>query len=94
MNRTFALKNFLLALPILMLAAMPVRADYPDKPIRVVIGYSPGGGADNLMRPVAERLTKLLGQPFVMDYRPGAGGMIAAEVLARSPADGYTIQGR
>ncbi len=91
MNRTFALRNFLLALPILMLAAMPVRADYPDKPIRVVIGYSPGGGADNLMRPVAERLTKLLGQPFVMDYRPGAGGMIAAEVLARSPADGYTL---
>jgi tripartite-type tricarboxylate transporter receptor subunit TctC len=66
-------------------------AEYPDKPIRMVIGYSPGGGADNLIRPVSNRLSQLLGQPIVMDYRPGAGGAIAAELLSRAPADGYTL---
>lgn len=93
MTVALSLKTFLLALNALtlILVATPVRADYPDKPIRVVIGYSPGGSADNLMRPVANRLSKLLGQPVIMDYKPGAGGVIAAELVARSPADGYTL---
>ena len=72
-------------------AAAPALAEYPDRPIRMLVGYTPGGGADNLIRPVSERLAKLLGKPVVMDYRPGAGGAIAAELLARSPADGYTL---
>ena len=72
-------------------AAAPACAEYPDRPIRMLVGYTPGGGADNLIRPVSERLAKLLGKPVVMDYRPGAGGSIAAEMLARSPADGYTL---
>ncbi len=72
-------------------AAAPAFAEYPDRPIRMLVGYTPGGGADNLIRPVSERLAKLLGKPVVMDYRPGAGGAIAAELLARSPADGYTL---
>lgn len=71
--------------------ARPARADYPDKPIRMVIGYAPGGGADNLIRPIAERLSKILGQPIIMEYRAGAGGVIAAELVARAPADGYTL---
>lgn len=93
MTVALSLKTFLLALNALtlFLVATPVRADYPDKPIRIVIGYSPGGSADNLMRPVANRLSKLLGQPVIMDYKPGAGGVIAAELVARSPADGYTL---
>jgi tripartite-type tricarboxylate transporter receptor subunit TctC len=93
MTVALSLKSFLLALNALtlFLVGTPVRADYPDKPIRVVIGYSPGGSADNLMRPVANRLSKLLGQPVIMDYKPGAGGVIAAELVARSPADGYTL---
>ena len=65
-------------------AAAPAWADYPDKPIRMVVGYAPGGGADNLIRPIAERLTKILGQPIVMDYKAGAGGVIAAELVALS----------
>lgn len=73
------------------LAGSSAWADYPDKPIRMVIGYAPGGGADNLVRPIGERLSKILGQPMVMDYRPGAGGVLAAEMVARAPADGYTL---
>jgi tripartite-type tricarboxylate transporter receptor subunit TctC len=66
-------------------------ADYPDKPIRMIVGYSPGGAADNLIRPLAERLNRLLGQSIIMEYHPGAGGAIAADILARAPADGYTL---
>jgi tripartite-type tricarboxylate transporter receptor subunit TctC len=66
-------------------------ADYPNKPIRMVIGYTPGGGADNLIRPISERLSKILGQQVVMEYKPGAGATIAAEHVARAPADGYTL---
>jgi tripartite-type tricarboxylate transporter receptor subunit TctC len=86
-------KSFPVIVACLLLAgaASPAFAEYPDKPIRMVIGYTPGGGADNLARPVSEKLSKLLGQPVVMDYRPGAGGSIAAEVTARAPADGYTL---
>ena len=82
-----------LLLPFIALGftAASAWADYPDKPIRMVVGYAPGGGADNLIRPIAERLSKILGQPIVMDYRAGAGGVIAAELLARAPADGYTL---
>jgi tripartite-type tricarboxylate transporter receptor subunit TctC len=83
--------RLLLPFIALGLGAASAWADYPDKPIRMVVGYAPGGGADNLIRPIAERLSKILGQPIVMDYRAGAGGVIAAELLARAPADGYTL---
>ncbi len=83
--------RLLLPFIALGLSAASAWADYPDKPIRMVVGYAPGGGADNLIRPIAERLSKILGQPIVMDYRAGAGGVIAAELLARAPADGYTL---
>jgi tripartite-type tricarboxylate transporter receptor subunit TctC len=74
-----------------MACGAPAYADYPTKPIRMVIGYTPGGGADNLIRPISERLSKILGQSIVMDYRPGAGATIASELVARAPADGYTL---
>jgi tripartite-type tricarboxylate transporter receptor subunit TctC len=83
--------SWLLSFIALGIAASGAWADYPDKPIRMVIGYAPGGGADNLIRPIGERLSKILGQPIVMDYRPGAGGVLAAELVARAPADGYTL---
>jgi tripartite-type tricarboxylate transporter receptor subunit TctC len=73
-------------------AAMSAHAaDYPNKPIRMVIGYTPGGGADNLIRPISDRLSKVLGQSIVMEYKPGAGATIAAEYVSRAPADGYTL---
>ena len=76
---------FLSGLPLLSFA------DYPEKPIRMIVGYSPGGAADNLIRPLADRLTRILGQSIVMEYHPGAGGAIAADILAKAPADGYTL---
>ena len=88
MSKTSSLLLPFIAMGVL---ATPAWADYPDKPIRMVIGYAPGGGADNLIRPIGERLSKILGQPIVMDYRAGAGGVIAAELVARAPADGYTL---
>ena len=66
-------------------------AEYPDKPIRMIVGYSPGGAADNLIRPLSERMSRILGQSIVMEYHPGAGGAIAADILAKAAPDGYTL---
>ena len=80
------------ALAVAIAAPGAARADYPaDKPIRLVIGYSAGGAADQLARPIAEKVSKIIGQSIIMDYRPGAGGAIAMEVVARTPPDGYTL---
>ena len=64
---------------------------YPDRPVRLVIGQAAGGAVDTIARLVAERLGAVFGQPVVVDNRPGAGGMIAAESVARSAPDGYTL---
>ena len=85
------LNSGLLVLSAMAIAAGPALANYPDKPLRMVVGYPPGGGADNLIRPIADRLSKILGQPIVMDYKAGAGGVVAAELVAKSPPDGYTL---
>jgi len=69
----------------------PVLADYPERPIKMVVGYSPGGGADKLARPVAEQMTKVLGENIVFEYKPGAGATIAADHVSRQDADGYTL---
>lgn len=64
---------------------------YPNKPLRFVVPFPPGGGADNLARIVGQKVGDDLGQPLVVDNRAGAGGNIAAEVAARSSPDGYTL---
>jgi len=64
---------------------------YPTKPIRLVIGYAPGGSAEAGARPLAKALEPLLGQPLVFEYRPGNAGGVAMEFTARAPADGYTL---
>jgi tripartite-type tricarboxylate transporter receptor subunit TctC len=66
-------------------------ADYPARPIRFVLGFAPGGASDTMARVVATRLSENLGQPVVIDNRAGAGGNIAAEIVARSAPDGYTM---
>jgi tripartite-type tricarboxylate transporter receptor subunit TctC len=85
--------RFLLVLPLLLLAASGVvmAQPYPVKPIRVVMGFPAGTTVDVLMRPLSQRLTESLGQPLVLDNRPGATGMIANELVVRAPADGYTL---
>ena len=71
---------------------LPVFAqNFPAKPVRVVIPFPPGGAADTLIRPLTVKLADALGQQFVADARPGANGNIAAEIVARAPADGYTL---
>jgi tripartite-type tricarboxylate transporter receptor subunit TctC len=79
-------------LPILALLAAAAQAqDYPGKPVRMVVGFPPGGGTDVVARILAPRMSELLGQPIVIENRPGATGTMAAGQVAKSPPDGYTI---
>ena len=66
-------------------------ADYPTRPVRLVVGFPPGGAADILGRVAAHQLTERLGQQVVVDNRGGAGGLVATEITARAAADGYTL---
>jgi tripartite-type tricarboxylate transporter receptor subunit TctC len=66
-------------------------ADYPDHPVTVVVAFTPGGPSDVLSRILGRRISEMLGQPFVIENRPGAGGNIAAEQVARATPDGYTL---
>ena len=75
----------------LLCALGPARADYPERPVTIVVGFPPGGPSDTLARIVAQKLGQLLGQPFIVDNRPGAGGNVAGEVVAHAEPDGYTL---
>jgi tripartite-type tricarboxylate transporter receptor subunit TctC len=66
-------------------------ADYPSKPVKIIVNVAPGGGVDTATRIVADKLRVQLGQPFVVENRPGAGGNIGAEVVFQSESDGYTL---
>ena len=66
-------------------------AQYPDKPIKIIVPYPPGGTTDLLARSLAPRLSERLNQPVLIDNRAGAGGVIGSQVVAKSPADGYTL---
>ena len=64
---------------------------YPAKPIRIIVPFTPGSATDTMARPVADKLASAFGQPVLVENRPGAGGTIGIAVLAKSPADGYTL---
>src|SRR3954454_25049578 len=65
--------------------------DYPARPIRVIVPFSPGGAVDGPMRLIAQELGKRLGQPVVVENKPGAGATIGSDIVAKAPADGYTL---
>jgi tripartite-type tricarboxylate transporter receptor subunit TctC len=85
------LRKALAAAAFALLALAAQAQPYPSKPIRLVCPFPPGGAVDIASRAVAQALTQQLGQPVTVDNRPGAGGNIGAEVVAKSPADGYTL---
>ena len=74
-------------------SAMPAvaQADYPNKPVRMLIGFPPGQATDTLGRAIAQKLSQQLGQQFVVENKPGAAGIIATQAAMSSPADGYTL---
>jgi len=80
------------AFALSLIAALPVHAQpYPSRPIRFIVPYTPGGLGDSFARAVGEDLAKRLGQPVVIDNRPGASQAIGAEATAKAPPDGHTI---
>ena len=83
----------LLLLSLLALTAWRVEAAdaFPAKPLHLIVPFAPGGPIDQTARPLAQKLAEILGQPVVVENRTGANGVIAAEAVARSPADGYTL---
>ncbi len=86
-------RALLLAALVAACAAIPAQAQgtYPDKPIRFIVPFPPGGGADNLARAIVPRAAQILGAPIVIDNKPGAGGNIGAAEVARAAPDGYTL---
>ncbi len=83
------------AAPIAVLIAASISValaqGYPNKPVRIMVGYAPGGAAEAGLRPLARALEPLLGQPIVVDFKPGNAGGVAMEQMVKAPTDGYTL---
>jgi tripartite-type tricarboxylate transporter receptor subunit TctC len=86
-------RRFVLAFAGILLALTPMAAadDYPNRPVRIIVAFSPGGFNDIVARIIATQLTERLGKQFIVENRPGAGGIIAGELLANAPKDGHTL---
>ena len=90
-NVARGLRETLLSASLSLAAASVLAQGYPSKPIRVVVPFAAGGVVDTTARALVPRMAEGLGQPLVVDNRPGAGGNIAADLVAKSPDDGYTL---
>ena len=87
----FRIEHVLLAVTFVACIGQAGAQGYPSKPVRIVLGYTPGGAADTAMRPLARVLEPLLGQSIVIEPRPGAAGGVAAEFISKVGPDGYTL---
>ena len=88
------LRNFftwLGAAACMAMAAAPAHAAFPDKPVRLVVPFAPGGGTDLIARTLGVGMSQALGQPVIIENKPGAGTIIGTDMVAKSPADGYTL---
>jgi tripartite-type tricarboxylate transporter receptor subunit TctC len=83
--------SFLLLLFVSVFAVSATAQTYPDRPVRIVVGFPPGGSSDVVARVVAQHLSPLLGQPVVVENKPGAGGVIGSDTVAKAAPDGYTL---
>jgi len=85
----------IMAVAVAVLLSAPLQAwsaaGYPQRPVRLIVPYAPGGGSDTIARVIGQKLAERLGQPFVIDTRPGAASLIGTEIAARASGDGYTL---
>ena len=84
-------KKCLMAVIMTSLSATVLAQSYPNKPIKILVGYTPGGAVDGGVRPLSRVLETLLGQSIVIEYKPGAAGGVAMEMVSKMPPDGYTL---
>jgi tripartite-type tricarboxylate transporter receptor subunit TctC len=91
LNRKQFLAAFAAAAAAVLAAPLAQAAGYPEKPVKIVVAFTAGGTTDILARSIAQQLQQKLGQPFVVDNKPGAGGNLGTEFVVRAPADGYTL---
>ncbi|BDG72689.1 Bug family tripartite tricarboxylate transporter substrate binding protein [Roseomonas fluvialis] len=88
---TITRRTALAGATLLPLAAPRAQAPWPDRPVRLIVPFTPGGSTDILARGMGQRLSEIFGQPFVIENRPGAGGTLGSEQVFRSAPDGYTL---
>ncbi len=86
-----SLRSMLTATVIALLPALACAQAYPTKPIRIVVPFNPGGSVEAIVRLVGQKLTAAFGQPVIVENKPGAGGVVGTEYVAKSPPDGYTL---
>jgi tripartite-type tricarboxylate transporter receptor subunit TctC len=86
-----SLKRAAVAMALVAVAASAFAADYPSRPIRLVVPYAPGGGADGVARIIARRVSETIGQSIVIDNKGGAGSIVGTDIVAKAEPDGYTL---
>lgn len=85
------MKALLAAFFLLAVTGLAGAQEFPAKAVRIIVPFTPGGPNDLAVRPLAPKLSELLGQTFIVDYRAGANGIIGTDLVAKSPPDGYML---